>query len=132
MIIKNIKNDKDFTLKFKYLVGSDGMKSKVRSLFNISYNLQTQILYNDKLYDIRDLYETSLIVNYKSDPSLKDDNNTNFCPSLELIDDAVIDPWSITFEYDIIDAVFKRFYFHHCQLQILLNHKIKMNIIMII
>ena len=126
LIIKNIKNNKKYKLKFKYLIGSDGSKSKVRQLFNISYILQNEILYKNILYKIKNLYESSLIINFKSNISKiinKIDNN--FCPSLKLINNKVIDPWFINFNYDTIDAVFKRFYFNHCQLQILLNHKNK-------
>ncbi|ETO23769.1 hypothetical protein RFI_13405 [Reticulomyxa filosa] len=36
----------------------------------------------------------------------------------------VIDPWRISFQYDDIDAVFKRFYLNHCQMQILFNENV--------
>ena len=136
LIVKDLEMGSVYKQHFKWLVGSDGMKSVVRKLFGIEYRKQSQIRYGTNTVEMDEIYERSLIVNFKSNgtqskrqsegQSEGQNQGESQCPRLELVNDKPIDPWSITFVESEVDAVFKRFYFHHCQLQILLNHRMKL------
>jgi hypothetical protein len=101
---------------FDILVGADGAKSSVRDSSKFRYEKQTNFsIAVFEHFPINNSKITQLSVIYDYEPV---DGN---CPeqASESPSGEILHPWSIALERTEISNVFKRFFFGHCQVQVL-------------
>mmetsp|Transcript_3478 Transcript_3478/g.5201 ORF Transcript_3478/g.5201 Transcript_3478/m.5201 type:complete len:735 (-) Transcript_3478:6-2210(-) len=110
-------------LQFDLLVGADGSKSRVAKSSGISktrlqnFSVPVQTSEGIKFQDITvpDLHQMSMVLDFKP----KTDGG---CPATR-DDIRGTDPYHVGFIVDGLIAVFKRFYFGHCQMQFLFTYE---------
>lgn len=140
--IHNINKDMFKIEQFSLIIGCDGTKSRVRSMYKMGWYQHNGPINIGRFVDsskdrmkknvgvmVDNLHQLSLLVNFKtikySDSSLFDENNpydSHNCPKLKHgSDNRILDPWSAGFNTKGVETVFKRFYHNDCQVQILLS-----------
>jgi 2-polyprenyl-6-methoxyphenol hydroxylase-like FAD-dependent oxidoreductase len=109
-------------LPFKLLVGADGSKSKVRDQFNITFEPQQsfKVSHLNRTIIVENIHQVSIIVDFKLQPG-------GVCPKErkhDLQTGEKLHPWFASLRIPGVSSVFKRFYFDHCQMQILVDRSV--------
>eukprot|EP00475_Leptophrys_vorax_P036781 TRINITY_DN6271_c0_g1_i1.p1 TRINITY_DN6271_c0_g1~~TRINITY_DN6271_c0_g1_i1.p1 ORF type:complete len:439 (-),score=84.45 TRINITY_DN6271_c0_g1_i1:254-1570(-) len=124
--------DKPVSLQFDVLVGADGSKSRVREEFGINFAPveEFRIAQINRSVTVRNIQQVSIIVDFKLQESAAeaDGEENASCPEERKYDqiygDEQLHPWYASTRIPGVSSVFKRFYFDHCQMQILVDRKI--------
>lgn len=105
--------------KFDLCIAADGAKSTVRETVPLSFEKKESFLHQysnpPEWITLPGIKQTSIIVNF--------DPFEGACPHVRDVDayGSLLFPWSVGFELKGVQTVYRRFYFEHCQLQILLE-----------